>query len=152
MRTGQYGCAIDEKGRILVPAKVRSELHSEDQDRSEGGVLVVTKAVERCLLLFTPRQWDVFSDDIMKSTSLGKEQSRVVVRWIIAPAQETEIDKAGRIMVPGPLRAYAGLSKDTVLLWMMNRMEIWDAEAFDAYLAENEENVKEAMEMLPISY
>jgi MraZ protein len=149
MRTGQYGCTIDEKGRILVPSKVRAELEAEDAAHS---VLVVTKAVERCLLLFTPAQWEVFSDDIMKSTSLGKEKSRVVVRWIIAPAQEIEVDRSGRIMIPAPLRAYASLSKDTVLLWMMNRMEIWDAAAFDGYLDENEENVKEAMEMLPISY
>lgn len=149
MRTGQYDCAIDDKGRILVPAKVRAELSAGEADR---GLLVITKAVERCLLLFTPEQWEVFSDDIMKSTSLGKEQSRVVVRWIIAPAQEVEIDRSGRIMIPAPLRTYAGLGRDAVLLWMMNRMEIWDAEGFDSYLADNQEKVKEAMEMLPISY
>lgn len=149
MKTGQYGCTIDEKGRVLVPSKVRTELAAPE---TGGCSLVVTKAVERCLLLFTPEQWEVFSDDIMKSTSLGKEQSRMVVRWIIAPAQEIEIDRSGRIMVPGPLRAYAGLTKDTVMLWMMNRLEIWDATAFDAYLDDNEEKVKEAMEMLPISY
>ena len=144
MKTGQYTCTIDDKGRIMVPSKVRGQL--------DAGEIVMTKGVERCLLLFSPDEWAAFSEDIMQSTSLGKEQSRVVVRWVIAPAQLVEIDRSGRVVIPPSLRSYAQLTRDAVLLWMVNRMELWDAERFDAYLQTNEENVKEAMEMLPISY
>ena len=97
--TGEYRNTLDEKGRILFPSKLRSEL-------SENS-LIVTQGIDRCLWLYTPDEWNVFSEKILKSASPFNEKNRSVIRRIIAPAQEVEFDKSGRLSIPQTLREFA---------------------------------------------
>jgi MraZ protein len=69
-------------------------------------------------------------------------------RRIVAPAQECEIDKAGRINIPPTLRESVGLKKDTIILGIEKYMEIWDEEVYNAYLSESETEFMEAAEEL----
>jgi MraZ protein len=108
MITGEFRCSLDEKGRLLIPARMRTEV--------AGNVVVLTRGVENCLWLFPPEEWTTFSDKLIGSTSLFQEESRLIQRRMIAPAQETDIDKAGRIVVPQTLREYADLKKDCIIL------------------------------------
>lgn len=138
--TGEYRNTLDEKGRIMFPVRLRSELSSS--------VLILTRGIDRCLWLFSPEQWKVLSDKVMESASLFQSQSRSVLRRLIAPAQEVEIDKAGRVSIPQSLREYAGLGKDCVFLGINKYFELWDSEEYEKYLGESEADFREATEGL----
>src|SRR5512136_622602 len=128
--TGEFRNTLDEKGRISLPAKLRGEL--------PGTEFVLTQGVDNCLWLFPPEEWTTLSKKLMESTSLFAARARLVQRRIIAPAQEVEVDKLGRIAVPQSLREFAHLSKDCAILGISKYIEIWDAEAYHGYLEDNE--------------
>jgi MraZ protein len=136
--TGDYRNSMDEKGRVSFPSKLRSELTEN--------TLILTQGLDRCLWLFPPDEWQVFSAKLMDSASLFQAQKRLVLRRLIAPAQEVEFDKTGRISVPQSLREYAGLSKDCVILGINKYIEIWDSAEYRTYLDETESSFRAATE------
>ena len=138
--TGEYKNALDEKGRLLIPSKIRTEI--------TGNVLILTRGVDKCLWLFPPEEWRKISENLMESTSVFTAKARLIQRRIIAPAQETEIDKAGRINIPPMLREYAGLTKECVILGIKTYIEIWDEGAYKQYWDENEAEFQQAAEEL----
>jgi len=140
--TGEFKNTLDDKGRLSLPAKLRGGLSSN--------VLVVTQGVDKCLWLFTPERWTALSDQLFSTTSLFHQQARIIQRRIIAPAQEVEIDKAGRIAIPQSLREYAGLSKECVVLGITKRLEIWDVDTYKAWLDATEAEFNAASEALDI--
>jgi MraZ protein len=140
--TGEFRNTLDDKGRLSLPAKLRAGL--------PGNVLVVTQGVDRCLWLFTPERWHALSEQLFSSTSLFHQQARIIQRRIIAPAQEVEVDKAGRIAIPQSLREYAGLTRECVVLGITKRLEIWDAEAYRSWLDATEADFNAASEALDI--
>lgn len=140
--TGEFRNTLDDKGRISLPAKLRSGL--------PGSLLVVTQGVDKCLWLFTPERWNALSEQLFAATSLFHQQARIIQRRIIAPAQEVEIDKAGRIAIPQSLREYAGLSKECVVLGITKRLEIWDVEGYRAWIEATEAEFEAASEALDI--
>lgn len=142
--TGEYRNTLDEKGRILFPSKLRNELFKD----SEKTVLIVTQAFDRCLWLYTLDEWKHISSKIMETASPFNARNSLVLRHFIAPAQEVELDRSGRLSIPQSLREYAQLSKDCVILGINKYMELWDAERYGAYLGENEKSLKEAAEAL----
>ncbi len=140
MISGEYRYALDEKGRLMIPAKVRTEV--------TGNVMILTRGVDRCLWLFPAAEWKHISENLIGTTSLFQEKARLIQRRILAPAQEAEIDRSGRIIVPQPLREYAGLRKECTILGMVKYLEIWDEPTYSSYLEDNEDRFKEAAEEL----
>lgn len=138
--TGEYRNTLDEKGRILFPVRLRAEL--------QENTLIVTQGVDQCLWLFTPNEWKNFSGKLIQTASLFNAQNRLVLRRLIAPAQEVEFDKAGRLSIPQSLREYAHLSKDCVVLGINKYLELWDYELYHTYLEESEISFKTATEQL----
>ncbi|HSV56080.1 MAG TPA: division/cell wall cluster transcriptional repressor MraZ, partial [Magnetospirillaceae bacterium] len=138
--SGEFRNTLDEKGRLSLPARLRGEL--------QGQALVVTQGVDSCLWLFPPEQWKAFSAKLLAQTSLFHARARLVQRRILAPSQELEIDKAGRIAIPQALREFAGLAKDCVILGITKYIEIWDADAYRKYLEANESEFLAAAEEL----
>ncbi|MDA3950854.1 MAG: division/cell wall cluster transcriptional repressor MraZ [Spirochaeta sp.] len=140
MITGQYRNALDDKGRLLVPSKLRSEV--------PGNTLVITSGIDRCLWLFPPEEWKQLSDKLMEAASPFSRRARLLQRRIIAPAQEVELDKTGRILIPPSLKETAGLRKECILHGIKKYIEIWDVDEYKAYLDENENEFQEAAEEL----
>ena len=138
--TGEFRNSLDEKGRLSLPARMRSEL--------PGINLVLTQGVDKCLWLFPPQQWQELSQKLMASTSLFQARSRLVQRRILAPAQEVEIDRLGRISIPQSLREWAGLSRECVILGISKYIEIWNADEYKKYLDENKDEFLNAAEDL----
>ncbi len=138
--TGEYRNTLDEKGRILFPSRLRSDVKTN--------VLVVTQALDNCLWLFTPDEWEKLSSKIMESASPFNPKNRLVLRRLIAPAQEIEFDKSGRLSIPSSLREYASLEKECVLLGINKYIELWDATKYKQYLADSENSYLEAAEEL----
>ncbi|OHD14252.1 MAG: cell division/cell wall cluster transcriptional repressor MraZ [Spirochaetes bacterium GWB1_48_6] len=142
MLTGEYRVALDEKSRLLVPTKVRTEI--------PGTSLVLTKGMDHCLWLFPPDQWAKIAKSILESTSMFNQQGRMIQRRIIAPAAELEVDKTGRITIPALLREHAGLKKDILVLGIRNYLEIWDEEAYLAYQNETEASFNDMADQMSI--
>jgi MraZ protein len=138
--TGEYRNSLDEKGRLLIPSRLRAELNGES--------LVLTRGVESCLWLFQASRWISLAEQLTQSTSLFQKRARILKRRIIAPAQEVELDKAGRINIPPTLREYADLTKDVVVLGLENYVEIWNEAAYLEDMDSNEDEFLEAAEEL----
>lgn len=140
--TGEFKNTLDDKGRLSLPVKLRGGL--------PGNSIVITQGVDSCLWLFTPERWTALSEQLFASTSLFHQQARIIQRRIIAPAQEVEIDKAGRIAIPQSLREYAKLTKDCIVLGITKRLEIWDVDSYKAWLDATEADFAAASEALDI--
>ncbi len=136
--TGEYRNTLDEKGRVSFPSRLRTEL--------TDNMLILTQGLDRCLWLFPPDEWKNLSAKLMESASLFQAQKRLVLRRLIAPAQEVEFDKTGRISIPQSLREYAGLSKECVILGINKYIELWDSAEYRTYLEETESSFREATE------
>jgi MraZ protein len=136
--TGEYRYSLDEKNRLMIPARIRADI--------AGNSIILTRGVEQCLWLFTHEEWKKICQSLIGSTSLFQEKARLMQRRIIAPAQETEIDRSGRIVIPNTLREFAGLKKDCIILGIQTYLEIWDEGGYAGYLKDNEKRFKEAAE------
>ncbi|MGP1586756.1 MAG: division/cell wall cluster transcriptional repressor MraZ [Treponemataceae bacterium] len=136
--TGEYNNSIDEKGRISFPAKLRSAVNQN--------VLIVTKGLDRCLWLFTSLEWEDFQSKLMSNASMMNSKNMQVVRHFVAPAQEVEFDKSGRISIPQSLREYANLSKECTVLGVAKYIELWDMQVYKDYLDASEVSFREAAE------
>jgi MraZ protein len=139
---GEYRNSLDDKGRFLIPSRIRNGI--------TGNILVLTRSVDRCLWIFTPDEWERISELIMGSSSMFNSRTRLLQRRIIAPAQECEIDKSGRITIPPTLRQSAGLEskKEAIILGVQNYMELWDVDVYNSYLLDSEVDFLEAAEDL----
>jgi len=140
MITGEYRYSLDEKGRLMIPAKIRADI--------TGNVLILTRGIEKCLWLFSPEEWKIISGKLLASTSIFQEKTRLIQRRFIAPAQEVEIDRTGRIVIPSTLREYGGLTKECIVLGMLNRLEIWDDVVYQNYWEDKESEFQAAAEEL----
>jgi MraZ protein len=127
--TGTYRHVIDQKGRLFIPAKLRDEL---------GDSFYVTKEVDNCLVVYPQDVWTEIEEKI---AALPRSKARSLQRMIFGSAEKCEPDSQGRIVIPLPLREYAGLEKDVAIIGLSNRAEIWDAEKWDAI---NEEYTAES--------
>lgn len=129
---------MDEKGRLIVPSKLREELEKEN--------LVITRGLEKCLWLFKGPQWDGFSGRIEGDTNLFHKNGRLIQRFILGSAQQVDMDKTGRITINRVLRKYAGLEKNNIIVECPGRYEIWEENIYDDYLQQNESALRLAME------
>ena len=138
--TGEYKNNLDEKGRVSFPAKLRSSLGE--------ATVMITRGVDKCLWVFPQDAWDAFLQKVMSQASLFQAESRSVLRRLVAPAQEVEIDKQGRISIPQSLREYAGLEKECLILGISKYLEIWSVDGYENYLQESETDFLKASEAL----
>ena len=128
MFLGTYTPRLDEKSRLILTAKFREEL-------AEG--LVLTRGQERCIYVFSAREFERVHEQ-MRSAPLSSRQARDYIRVFLSGASDEVPDKQGRVTVPAPLRQYAGLDRDVTVIGAGTRVEIWDSESWNTYLAEQE--------------
>lgn len=141
MFRGCYEHAIDDKGRMSIPAKFREALES-----TFVPPLILTRQKD-CLVAYPSDEWRAFESRLRALPSFDpKAQS--VRRFVYAPAQECPIDKAGRILVPQTLRSFAALDRDVVLLGMGASFEIWAKERYDALMNDTLDNFEVVSEAL----
>ncbi len=118
---GEYYHSIDAKGRVIIPLKFREAL---------GDKFYISKGLDGCLWIHPSEEWAAFRASLRELSAID-EDSRRFKRFFLAGAAECELDKQGRILIPGPLRNYSELTKDVVLAGMDNRIEIWSQEKWD---------------------
>jgi MraZ protein len=144
MMTGEFRASLDEKGRLLIPTKLRSEI--------AGDTVILAKGVDRCLRMFTTGKWEVFSKSVQESLSMFDPKHLMVQRRLIGSAMELEVDKAGRIGISALQREFAGLTKECLFLGMGPYVEIWDEPSYQDQAAQMESGAEfgSALAALPV--
>ena len=120
MFRGVTQLSLDAKGRLAIPARYRNELMS-----TCSGHLIVTVDPSKCLLIYPQPAWEPIEQKLNNLSSFDSK-TRNLQRLLVGNASDVEMDAAGRILLPPPLRLFAGLSKDVVLVGQGAKFELWD--------------------------
>ena len=123
MFTGEYRHTVDEKGRIAVPSKFRTQL-------APGAV--VSRWMDSCLAIHTRRGWDELAAKVA-GLPLSDKGARLFQRYIFAGAFEADLDRQGRVVIPAYLRESAGLAGDAVVVGSRDHAEIWSPDRWEEY-------------------
>ena len=138
MFIGEYSHNLDDKGRLAIPKKFRTEL-------SKGAV--VTRGLDNCLFLYTKAEWKKLATKLA-DLPFAQANTRAFARLMLAGAMDVSLDKQGRVVLPEYLRTFAGLKKETILAGLYNRLEIWDQKKWGDYTTKNEAASNEIAEQM----
>ncbi|WP_027091082.1 division/cell wall cluster transcriptional repressor MraZ [Cohnella thermotolerans] len=138
MFLGEYQHSIDDKGRIIIPAKFREAL---------GPDFIITRGLDNCLFVYPRQEWNQLEQKL-KQLPMMKSDARAFTRFFFSGASECEWDKQGRVNVPSHLREYAKLDKDCIVIGVSTRVEIWDKATWEAYNQQSQESFNEIAEKL----
>ena len=139
MLLGAYEHTIDDKNRLTLPAKFR-------QAFADG--IVVTRGLDGCLYAFRRPDWDRLLESRLATLDPLSPEGRRLERFFYSGASETELDKQGRLMLPGALIEHAKLGRDVVVAGVHDHLEIWDRDAWNRELAEVEGSAEDVAERL----
>ena len=128
MFRGVARLALDAKGRLAIPSRNRASL------ANGSGHVVITADPSRCLMIYPVEAWEPIQANLMSKPAFD-DRIRALQRLLVGHAEDVDIDAAGRVLVPPPLREFAALGNDVVLVGQGNRLELWDAAAWDAQTA-----------------
>ena len=127
MFRGIHQVSVDVKGRMSLPARLRDDLALYDEE----GVVVTIDPISRCLLLYPLSEWELIQQKLDKLPSF-QPQARRLQRLLVGHATDLDVDKAGRILLPAPLREFARLDKKLTILGQGKKLEIWSQEEWEA--------------------
>ncbi len=143
MLIGEYEHSLDAKGRLIMPAKLRSDI---------GDRFIITKGLDGCLFGFSQSEWTNFEEKL-KTLPLTNKNARDFVRFFLSGATECEIDKQGRFLIANNLREYANMEKEVIIIGVGTRIEIWNREKWNKYNSDENisaDSIAENMTMLGI--
>lgn len=137
MFAGEYLCKLDEKGRFIVPSPLRERLEAE------GNGVVFLKGPEQSLWVYSAQEWEKVLD--RTRAKLDEDQSRLFMHHFVSEAGTSDLDKAGRVLIPTRLRKLIPLDEDqeVILIGLYTRMEIWNPSEWRRYLSRTEDKYEE---------
>jgi MraZ protein len=138
--TGEYDCKLDAKGRLVLPAKIKNNL-----PESSGNELVIRRGFEPCLVLYPMVEYKKIFSKISALNEFNAEY-RNLQRNFFRGNAIVELDNAGRILLPKNMLAFAGLEKESIVVGMGNRVEIWDASKYDDFLIKDQKEFSDLAE------
>ena len=138
MLIGEYHHNIDEKGRLIIPAKFREDI---------GEKFIVTRGLDGCLFVYSLTEWEKIVSKL-KRLPFTKKDARTFMRFFLSGATECEFDKQGRINLVNSLIEYAELKKECLIVGVNDRLEIWALDKFNNLMEENFSKLDEVAEHL----
>lgn len=138
MLMGEFHHNIDDKGRLILPAKFREDLGEE---------FVITRGLEECLFVYSKDEWAKITSRL-KKLPFTKKDARSFMRFFLSGATATVFDKQGRINITSPLISYAGLEKECVIIGVGDRLEIWSLEKWNSFYDTNKDELSDIAENL----
>lgn len=138
MLMGEYLHNLDEKKRLIIPSKFRSEL---------GERLVITRGLENCLFLYSEVDFRKIVDKL-KMIPFTKKEARGFMRFFLSGATVVEFDKQGRITIPTTLITYSNIDKECVIIGTGDRLEVWSRDSWDDVYNSTKDNMSEIAENL----
>jgi MraZ protein len=139
MFAGEYLCKVDEKGRFIMPSPIREQIEAD------GQAVVFLKGPEQSLLIYSTGEWEKVLE--RTKTSLDEDQSRLFMHFVVSEAGTSEIDKAGRVLIPGRLRKMVPVDEDQeiILVGLYHRMEVWNPSEWRRYISRTEDRHEQNM-------
>jgi len=139
---GSFEHTVDTKGRVSVPSRFRDII----AERYEGK-LVLAMDYDKCLTVYPLEEWEKLEAKI-SALPMMKQEVKDFTRFFFSSATECELDKQGRILIPPAHRAHAAIAKNVVLVGIINKLEIWDSEAWEARHSQNGDKINETLASL----
>lgn len=138
MFMGEFHHNIDDKGRLIIPAKFREELGSE---------FIVTRGIENCLFIYSKKEWQKIVDQL-NTLPFTKKDARSFIRFFLSGATTAELDKQGRIHIASPLISYANLTKECIIIGTGERLEVWSEKDWNDFFDSAKDNMSDIAENL----
>ena len=113
---GEYQHRVDLQGRVAIPARYR--------DAFINGIYL-TRGFDQCVWIFSPDEWDAYSSRYA-TMSPNSRVNRVLRRRVFGSTFDLELDRQGRVVLPQPLRQYAGLQEEVIIVGAGTWLELWD--------------------------
>jgi MraZ protein len=137
MFAGEYLCKLDEKGRFIVTTPLRERLETQ------GNGVVFLKGPEQALWVYSTVEWDKVLD--RTRTKLDEDQSRLFMHFVVSEAGTSDVDKAGRILIPGKLRKLIPLDdeQEIILVGLYNHLEVWNPAEWRRYVSKSEDKYEQ---------
>ena len=137
---GEYAHTIDRKGRLIIPARFRQALHEQHVK-----TLFLTRGLDGCLFLFPEAEWRL-AESRFKQVPFTKGEGRKFNRLFFSGATEVTVDGLGRILVSRPLKEFAQIAEDVVIVGVSNRMEIWAKDRWQTFYESSRQSFEELAE------
>ena len=137
---GEYIHNIDLKGRLIMPARFRDTCREYGIER-----FFLTRGMDHCIFMFSEDEWRS-QEQKFKNMSFTRKEARSFNRMFFAGAVDALPDKQGRFIIPPYLKDYAGIERETVIIGVSNRIEIWDSKKWREYYAESNSTFEEISE------
>ncbi len=137
MFMGEYHHTIDDKGRLIVPSKIRNEL---------GNDFIVTRGLDKCLSIYSNSEWSKVIDKYKELPDT--KDARKFKRFLLSGATQNNFDKQGRVNISIPLTTYAELEKDCVIIGVDDHLEVWNKNNWDNFIKENEDDLSDIADKL----
>ena len=137
---GEYKHGIDRKGRIILPARFRDVSKEHGLEK-----FFITRGLDKCIFMFTEEEWRL-QEQKFKNLSFTKQEARRFNRLFFSGAVDVAPDKQGRFIIPQYLKDYAGIKKDTIIIGISNRIEIWDEKNWQEFYASTSETFEQIAE------
>ena len=128
---GEYIHGIDQKGRLIMPSRFRDVSKENNIDK-----FFVTRGLDQCLFMFSEYEWKV-QEQKFKNLSFTKPEARTFNRMFFSGAVDVQPDKQGRFIIPSYLKEFAGINKETVIIGVSNRIEIWDTKIWKEFFTKS---------------
>lgn len=125
--SGKYYYTLDPKGRLIIPSSFREIISSN----YNSTLFVVNALFDKCLHIYPQEEWTRFEEKVRVLPGM-LEEVRFLKRRVIASAQEIELDKQGRVLIPATHREDAGLASDIVIVGQIDKLELWDRKEWDS--------------------
>lgn len=139
---GEYEHTLDQKGRIIIPAKFREIFKENYVER-----FYVTRGLDQCLFVFVEDTWKT-QEKKFRDMPFTKSESRKFNRLFFSGATEVICDKQGRILIPDYLKTYAAIQSEVVVIGVSDRIEIWGKEKWQEFFNNNKDSFEELAEKL----
>ena len=132
--SGEYECKMDPKGRLVLPAKIKTNL-----PEASGNQVVLTRGFEPCLILYPRTEWKVIYDKVAGLNEFNEEY-RHFQRNFFRGNTEIELDNTGRFIIPRTMARYAEIDKEAIVVGLGNRVEIWNPDKYEEYLIKDQQD------------
>jgi MraZ protein len=139
---GEYSHQLDEKGRLIIPARYRPDL--------KGGA-ILTRGLDRNLVIYPQDAWQVLSERV-NTMPITHPAARALRRLLFSGAVEISLDRHGRMLIPGYLRAYASLESEVLIAGMETFLELWEPTSWRATLDDVSQSLAEAEQILKLGF
>ncbi len=136
----EHSSKVDGKGRLILPSKIKGSLPEDQQD-----TIWLSRGFEPCLVMYTQEEWEKIYKQIQLLNPFNKKE-RLFQRTFLRGSTDVDLDKTGRLLIPKGLLQYAQIEKDTLLVGLGNRVELWNPDLYEKHIIEDDSELSELAE------